>query len=259
MSDQAFLIREISIDKIKRAQFQTRKNFDDQAICELAHSIQEVGLLQPPVVKELSDGLYELIAGERRLTALTKIGHTTVRAFIKKASLDTSAKATLIENLQRVDLNPIEIAEGLFKLIEEFDYTQAQLAKCIGKKRSTIANYLRLLTLPNEIQQAVRKGSISMAHAKLLVSLPAEKQLSLFKKIVYESLSVQKTLKLSIDEEKQPSACFYSEIKDLLEQKLGTKVEITSRGKEGLLCLSFYGDDDLERLLELLSFHHKGT
>lgn len=252
MDDLPGLIREISIESIKRAQFQTREIFEEQAIAELADSIKEVGLLQPPVVQEISKDLYELIAGERRLTALRLLGHTTVRVLVKKTTLEISAKATLVENLQRVDLNPIEVAEGLKRLIDEFDYTQAELSKSIGKKRSTVANYLRLLHLPKEIQQSVKQGLISMAHAKLLVSCPEEKQLSLFKKIVYESLTVKKTQELSVSEEKKRGQArdSFLGLKEMLEQKLGTKVEILSRGNAGTISISFYGEDDLHRVLE---------
>jgi len=255
-------LKHILIEKIIVNPFQPRKQFCDEGIEELALSIKSIGIIQPPIVKAIAGkDQFELIAGERRVRAAKKAGLSIIPVIVKVCSHHCSAEAALIENIQRIDLNPIETAEAILSLMHKFNLKQEEVAERVGKKRSTIANYLRLLSLPKIIQEAVLKNSISMGHAKVILSLNSpEKQINLCDKIIQEHLSVRLTEKfahlLSSPGPSSPKTQQKNDsILDLetrLQQSLGTKVKIVEKSNQtGQLCIDYYSLDDLDRLLAL--------
>ncbi len=255
---------EIEIFRLLSNPYQPRRQFDDEELQQLAASIQDVGLLAPPLVRKQQTGdFYEIVAGERRVLACKKLGLHRIPVYICDLDLQKSAEAALIENIQRVDLNPIEVALSCKQLIDEFDINQEQLAEKIGKKRSTVANYLRLLQLPFDMQQALVDNTIQVAHAKALLSeIDPHKRQQLFKRVVQEGLSVQKLERLLKTDKKNPthsqSADIYvSDLQDLLQRRFGTKVELkltgnTKTGSSGSINIHYYSLDDLDRVIELL-------
>lgn len=184
---------EVSIDKIRVNPYQPRRGFNPEELEELAQSIRSVGLIHPPLVRYIpQEECYELISGERRFRASQIAGKTKIPVFIRHSTHSISAQAALIENIQRVDLNPLEIAKALKKLIEDFGLSQDQLAQKIGKKRSTVANYLRLLSLPQTIQHSLSGALITMGHAKAILALEeGDKQALLHELILRDDLSVR--------------------------------------------------------------------
>ncbi len=253
---------EVEIGKVKINPFQPRRNFSTTELEELASSIQSVGVVQPPVVRRTPEGNFELVSGERRLRACKIAGMEKIPVLVRPTTNADSAQAALIENVQRVDLNAIEIAKGLRRLMEAFGFDQDDLSTRVGKKRSTIANYLRLLSLPKVIQDSVSQGDISMGHAKAILSIPTfEQQMILHKEIIDEKLSVRETEKRAAQYAKQspskretpPSPeedVHLAFISARLQEKLGTKVLIQPNGKNGRIVIDYY--DDLDRLLEIL-------
>lgn len=251
----------VDIEKITINPFQPRKQFESTELLELSDSIKTVGLIHPPTVRRGGDGNYELVAGERRLRASKLAGLLQIPVFIKGSSANESAHAALIENIQRVDLNPLEIASAFKRLMEEFKYSQEELATKMGKKRSTVANYLRLLLLPLPIQTALREDKITMGHAKAILSLNSiDQQIVLFDWIIRRSLSVRdsESAAKTISERKvrpQPipqDDIFVREIERRLSEKLCTRVSIEEAGGKGNLTVQFYSFDDLDRLIERL-------
>ena len=254
----------IDIDKIKPNPFQPRADFDEQALDELKKSILEKGIIQPITVRRKED-YFELIAGERRVRASKDAGITKIPAYIIEVKTDEEMlELALIENLQREYLNPIEIAISYQRLITECNLTYEQIAERIGKDRTTVINFIRLLRLPEKIQKALRENKITAGHARMLVSLPDEKtQFKIFNKIIKNDLNVRQVEKLvrDINKKSERNIKNNGELKDSpladLEQKLrqllGTKVKINSRrdGK-GEIIVEFYSIDDLDRLMELL-------
>lgn len=254
---------EIPVEKIVMSPYQPRRHFARGELEELAQSIQAVGLIHPPAVRPLPDSdLYELVSGERRLRAAQLAGLRQITAIVRKSSSMDAAQAALIENIQRVDLNPIEIAKALKSLVEQFSWTQEELAKRIGKKRSTLANYLRLLTLPKTIQESLISGEITMGHAKAILSLDGfEKQILLHDWMRREEMTVRQAEEAAsrIGEKiKKPPITsserdyFIEDIVRRLEQKFGTKVTLAGNGKQGKICIDYYNLDDLDRLLQLM-------
>lgn len=252
-------IKIVGIEEIRLNPFQPRQNFDEEELQALAQSIQSVGLIHPPTVRQVDDDLYELISGERRLRASKLAGLSQIPVCIKRATSKESAHAALIENIQRIDLNPLEIALALKNLMEEFGYSQETLAQKVGKKRSTVANYLRLLTMPVAIQASLRDEKITMGHAKAILSLEhVDQQLALHDWILRSELSVRsaeaaaKTLsdKKSRPRLEQQEDIFLKDIESQLALKLQTRVSIQENGGKGTLNLHFYSLDDLDRLLE---------
>ena len=250
----------ISIDKIKSNPYQPRAKMDEEKLLELTASIQEKGIIQPVVVRQVGDE-FELVAGERRLSAAKKLGWEKIPAVITgKLSKEDMLELSLIENLQREDLNPIDAARGYQRLLEECDLSQAQLAQKIGKERSSIANTLRLLNLPEEVQKLISDGELSEGHARAILSLSDEReQIALSKRVVKESFSVRKTEELVYGKKKSSSAkqktktspAFF-EIEEKLKQFFGTSVKVVGRGKGGKIEIEFYSEEDLSRILELL-------
>lgn len=256
-------VLEIDVERIAINPFQPRREFAEEDLSELAASISAVGIIHPPAVKMKDDGItYELISGERRWRAAQLAGLKKIPVFVRHATDSISAQAALIENIQRVDLNPIEIAAALRRLIDEFGLNQEELSLRVGKKRSTVANYLRLLSLPKHIQNSVIKNTITMGHAKAILSLDGfEKQQLLFEMILRDNLTVRQTeeaaLRISLKAKKHALTStnrdFYLEqLAEQVQQALGTKVSIQSTGKKGKIVIDYYSYDDLDRLLSLL-------
>ena len=262
-------ICEVAWDSIRVSPFQPRKEIAENELEELAASIKSVGLIHPPVVRRIMQGdqflYYELIAGERRWRATKLAGFTSLIVIVRASSDDSAAKASLIENIQRVDLNPIEMAEAFKKLLEVFRMTQEEVADKMGKKRSTVANYLRLLSLPSLIRGSLVNGVISMGHAKAILSLDsfALKE-RLHQMILEEHLTVRQAekegLKLALGGDKKKKSVrkhteHIADLEERLSSHFGTKVVIQHGKKEGKLVFHYYSLDDLDRLLEIIKVH----
>ncbi|MEK7549524.1 MAG: ParB/RepB/Spo0J family partition protein [Patescibacteria group bacterium] len=250
---------EVPIGKIVPNPHQPRLHFDEEKLKELADSIKEHGILQPLVVTE-ENGQYELIAGERRLQASKRAGLTMVPVIIRKAGEQEKLELAIIENIQRHNLNPIEEAKAYLRLIDEFGLQQDAVGKKMGKSRSAVANTVRLLHLPIEIQRAVAEGKISEGHAKALLSIEnPEKQRAVFDLIIKEELTVRETeLKvrsISVKSHIRSAAPLHPEILEQAEhlmQVLGTKVKIAPSGKGGKVVIEYYSPEDLKALLSRL-------
>lgn len=251
----------IKLDSIHLNPNQPRKTFDPQELQELAHSIKAVGLIHPPLVRRLTLEEYELVSGERRYQACKLAGLAQIPVYLRFSTSKGSAEMALIENIQRVDLNPIEIAQALHQLIEKLQFTQENLAARIGKKRSTVANYLRLLTLPKNIQQSLLSALISMGHAKAILALEGtEKQNLLHELILRDHLNVREAEEaaLRINKKAKRKTLTYrdrdfhlEQLAEKIQSKLGTKVNIQGKGKRGRISIDYYNYDDLDRLLAL--------
>jgi ParB family chromosome partitioning protein len=253
----------IEVEKILPNPYQPRKIFSPESLQELAESIKEFGILEPLIVtrKEIQtengiDVWYELVAGERRLQAAKLIGLKTVPAIIKELSDKAKLEVALIENIQREDLNPIERAKAFARLMEEFGMTQIEIASRIGKSRAYVANTIRLLKLPEEIQEALKSGKISEAHARILLSIEnVELQKKIFLKIINEGLTLQETQKLKENKKEQkeldPEIAF---LKRKLEEILQSKVDI-QKSEDGKIKVSvkFFSTKDLWNFLEILN------
>lgn len=254
----------IDIQQIKINPYQPRKEFAHDELHELRDSITSVGLIHPPTVrKDVKDGSYELISGERRLRACRLAGLDKIPVYVVELEDEVSAQAALIENLQRVDLNPLEVAAALEKMASLHGLTQAQLAKKVGKKRSTIANYLRLLTMDSEFKQALVDNKISMGHAKVILSLEHKAQKrSLLKDIIDKKLSVrqaEKQVKQSLSSKVSQSDIENVHLENILEAQLGTKVKLQAKKDgSGTLSISFFSLDDFDRLLEHMQIKIEG-
>jgi ParB family chromosome partitioning protein len=255
-------LKEVPVEKIGVNPFQPRRHFDQNELEELAASIKAVGLLHPPTVRPSENGCYEIISGERRFRACQLAGLTKIPVVIRLINDSISAQAALIENIQRVDLNPIEIAKALRSLVQEFGLNQDELALRIGKKRSTVANYLRLLSLPKNIQDNVSKGIITMGHAKAILSLEGfEKQNLLHELVLRDDLTVRETEEAAarISQKAKNKTLVYAtrdfyleQLAEKIQHRLGTKVMIQGKGKRGRISIDYYNLDDLDRLLAIL-------
>jgi ParB family transcriptional regulator, chromosome partitioning protein len=262
-SDQLPGFAEIPVSKIEPNPYQPRKDFDPVQLRELADSIRAEGLLQPVVVRKAGDK-YQLIAGERRWRACQALHLKVIPARVIEASDASSASISLIENLQRAELNPIEESLGYASLIRDFDLTQEEVAERVGKGRATVANALRLLGLNREIQGFLGKGLISTGHAKLLLGLEDEaEQAVLARKIIEEGLSVRAVEKLvqnrkihksSAATGQRPAAGLeVSAVRDIEKQiasRLNTRVALKHAPRKGKIIIEYYGNDDLQRILE---------
>ncbi len=251
-------ITNIPLEKIKTNKYQPRAEFNAKALEDLVASIKEKGIIQPILVRP-KDGDYELIAGERRYRAAKSLNLTELPAIIKDASDLDSFELALIENIQREDLNPIDQAKAYKRLIEEFNMTQDHIADTIGKDRATVANILRLLKLPEKIQDYVSRGTISMGHARAILALSDTKeQMRLFTKLIKSDLSVRdteryaKNISLTKNKKIQDKDPNIVSLEETLRQILGTKVRIFRSKKGGKIEIEFYSDSDLEKLITLL-------
>jgi ParB family transcriptional regulator, chromosome partitioning protein len=254
----------LSIEKIKSGKYQPRKNFNKQALDELTSSIKMHGILQPIVVRSVGAGQYEIIAGERRWRAAQAAGLHEVPVIIKTYNNQTTLELSLIENLQREDLNPIEEAEGYLRLMSEFSLTQEKVAEKVGKERTTVANALRLLKLAPSIREMVQTGQISQGHAKVLLSLvDQDQQKELAKAVTSESLSVRKLEELvqkkltqknssenPIATENGVTNRLIAGLNDEVQKLLGTKVNIDYKFGKGKMSIYFYSDDELTSIVE---------
>ncbi len=258
-------INEISIDEIETNPFQPRQHFDQEALKELSESIQVHGIIQPITVRKLSRNQYQLISGERRFQASKLAGLTSIPAYVRSADDQQMLEMALIENIQRENLNPIEISLSYQRLITECNLKQEELGERVGKNRSTVTNYLRLLKLPPDIQIALRDNKISMGHARAIINVDnPDSQLFIFKQILSEDLSVRKVEELArellskktvSETAKQESTGVTKEINNLqsrLSSHFGTKVSVKSDGKRGDIRIPFLSIEDLNRILDIL-------
>jgi len=246
------------IEEIHPSPFQPRKTFLDEALQELVDSIKEKGILQPLMVRRKGEG-YELIAGERRWRAAQKAGLKEVPILVKDVPDSEMLELSLIENIQREDLNPIEEAEAYKRLMEQFHLTQEEISKKVGKDRTTVTNTVRLLKLPAEIKQSLAEGKISMGHARAFLGLEGiDKQKLLLKRLLAGGLSVRQTESLvkrfrthnsPVSRKTNPE---WSGLMEELQRILGTKVRIVGKRKRGKIEIEFYSLDELDRILEFL-------
>lgn len=264
-------IQELPLADIRPNPHQPRKEFDEETLGELAASIKSIGIVQPITVREVEDGKYEIVAGERRYRASKMAGRETIPAYIRKTENDDVLALALIENIQRDDLNAMEVAISYQRLIDECNLTQEGLSERVGKKRATIANYLRLLKLPAEIQLALRNKQITMGHARALLGLDdPETQLMIFEQILKYDFSVRKVeevvRELANPEKKEEPVeqkdskrvkkdelGDYIELQKHLSTRFNTKVELKrNENGRGKIVIAFKSDSELERIMELL-------
>ncbi|MCK9407871.1 MAG: ParB/RepB/Spo0J family partition protein [Bacteriovoracaceae bacterium] len=258
---------EIEIARISPNPYQPRLDFDQRSLEELKQSIKQNGIIQPITVRKMISGTYELISGERRVRASQELGKRTIPAYIITVETDAEMlELGLIENLQRENLNPIEVSLSFKRLLDECNLTQDQVAEKVGKERSTVTNFLRLLKLPEKIRQGVRENKISMGHARALLGVQDEKkQLKLFSKIVEDGWSVRRIEdevkgKEAKRSSKSPSKIStlrgdagFQQIETRLRHQFGTKISIRKNASGGgEIGIEYYNADDLDRLIDLL-------
>jgi ParB family transcriptional regulator, chromosome partitioning protein len=258
-SDRAL---DVDVDQLRPNRFQPRTTVDEARIDDLAKSIRGHGIIQPIVVRKV-DGGYEIIAGERRWRAAQRAGLLKVPIVVREMPEERLLAAALIENIQREDLNPIEEAQAYRRLADEFHLTQEQIADAVGKDRSSVANYLRLLRLPHEVRSNLAAGTLSMGHARALLALADEAvQLRLARDVVAGALSVRDTevlvRKASAPQEKDKKAEPHKDVhtraaEDRLRLALGTRVRIARKGKGGRVEIDFNDEDELQRIYEYLT------
>ena len=265
-------ISDIAVDRISPNPFQPRENFDEAALEELAQSIRHLGIIQPLTVRSRGPNQYELISGERRLRAASLAGLERVPAFVREADTEAMLEMAIVENVQREQLNPIEISLGYRRLMDECGLTQEQVAEKVGKSRPAVANYLRLLNLPPVIQAGLRDGYLSIGHARALLSLGSDAlQQDVLDAIVQKGLSVRDTesmvKRLTSPGSKKKTTASESEsnprhirleldrITARIRSRLGTKVSIkpSTDGRTGRIEVEYYSAEDLERLADLLA------
>lgn len=269
-------VADIDIELVDPNPYQPRQAFDEVELEELAASIRQLGIIQPITVRAVDGGRFQIISGERRVRATRRAGLTTVPAYVREADTEAMLEMALVENVQRSELNPIEVAIGYQRLIDECDLTQEQVADKVGKNRATVANFLRLLKLPAPIQAALRDGTLSVGHARALIPVDDERtQRKLLARIVTDGLSVRAVEDLvrdwhrsryqplaevaepAVEDDPMPlrDRLALQALTDQLRARLGTKVAIRpNTGKDGgRIEVAYYSNDDLDRLIELLS------
>ncbi len=253
-------VQRIPIDQIVPNRYQPRQTFLQQELTELTASIKESGVIQPIMVRRKGDGVYELIAGERRWRASKEAGLTVIPAVLKNCTDQEALLLALVENLQREDLNPMETARAYSRMMKEFGLTQEAVAAKVGRDRSSVANFIRLTHLPLDLQGLVEGGTLSTGHAKALLSLSTpEAQLRVAKLVTAGSLSVRQTEKL-VEQSivaKQPVArpprtTQWRDLEDRLQKRLGTKVTLYPRGQGGKLVIHYFSSDELDGVVETL-------
>ena len=257
----------VAVDKLVPGIYQPRKNFEKESLAELANSIKENGIIQPITVRKRKEGGFEILAGERRWRAAQMAGLHEVPAIIKTLTDREALQLALIENIQREDLDPIEEAESYQRLIQEFSLSQQEAAEKVGKERSSVANALRLLSLPNEVREMLTTKMISVGHAKAILSLTDKaRQLSLAKKVAAGGMSVRALENEIKNMQKTPvgnaasaeltkadlAGKLAAELADQLQKSLGTKVEISYKSGKGQVQVHFYSDDQLTQIYEKL-------
>ena len=248
-------VNEINIDEISVNPFQPRSNFNNTSLQELSISIKNIGIIQPITVRKIENNNYQLISGERRLRACKEIGLKNIPAYVREANDQDSLEMALVENIHRQDLDAIEIAISYQRLIEEINLTQEELSDKIGKNRTTISNYLRLLKLDPIIQSGIRDGFISMGHGRALINVNSNKdQLNIYKKIISKNLSVRNTELLVRDLKGKPSKVT-SKIKEKFKSSLLQKEVFINKGKNGKgnFVVNFDNEIEFERINKLLN------
>ncbi len=254
----------MKLSKIEPNENQPRKSFDKEKIEILAASIKENGLIQPIIITEGENGMYKIVAGERRWRACRKAGLTEIPVLIRGYSDEQAAEVALVENLQREDLNPIEEALGYNLLITEFSMTQDTVSQKVGKSRSAVANSLRLLTLGDDIKNMLVDGKLTGGHARAILSVEgAELRSAMAKRITEDGLNVRQsealarqlsrkaTVRTKPPSKSQAQETAYEEMENRLSSSLGTKVKISSNGKKGKIEIEYYGSDDLDRIISM--------
>ncbi len=259
-------VNEIELSKIEVNPWQPRSHFDQERLEELAASIKSVGIVQPLTLRKVQGGKYQIIAGERRFRASQLAGLTAVPAYVRDADDDTMLEIALVENIQREDLDPIEVAISYQRLIDECNLTQESLSEKVGKKRSTITNYLRLLKLPAQVQLGLRQRDISMGHARAIISIEdIEQQISIYEDIVSNDYSVRvveeivRNLGNSQVEEKptkkspEKQSSGYEELKSQLTNFFNTKIQFSRNDSgKGKIVIPFKSDEELEKIISTL-------
>ncbi len=252
-------LQDIPVARIRPNPLQPRQRFGEEALAELAQSLQAHGMLQPVVVSRLPEaGAYQLIVGERRWRAARQAGLAAIPALIRPTGSREALEIALVENLQRASLSPLETAEAYAALMSEFGVTQERVAARVGKSRSAVANTLRLLRLADAVKEALAAGTISEGHARALLRLTTEMQLHALAEVARRGLNVRQTeqlvkrLQAPRPPRAQPAAGRRAEWEDLLQRSLATKVEIPRRGRQGTIRIHFYSEEDLENLVDRL-------
>ena len=248
----------VRAEKIHPGRFQPRSAINEASLAELKASIQQSGIIEPILVRPSKDG-YELIAGERRFRAAQALGIQDIPVIVKTLTDQQALELSLVENVQRVDLNPVEEARGYARLIEEFGYTQERVAETIGKDRATIANLVRILKLPETIRQGLLEGKISLGHAKVLASLEdPHRQVALYQASTTRGLSVRQLEGLAASSAPGRKRRLrrldpeLSSLEDTLRRALGTKVIVKARAKGGRIVIEYFSAEDLSRIAQLL-------
>jgi ParB family chromosome partitioning protein len=268
-------VAEVAIERIRPNPYQPRQEFKEEALDELASSIEELGVIQPITVRALGDGQFEIISGERRLRAARRAGIERLPAFIRKANSEEMLEMALVENVQREELNPVEVALGYQRLMEECGLTQEEVAEKVSKSRATVSNFLRLLRLPPRVQAALRDKEVAMGHARALIAIDDEEaQVELLEETIEEDLSVREVERRARDwhddqedtdededGEEGPTTSPAPDREDLqvedyrskLRSRFSTQVKINhKKDGEGSIEVSYYSEEDLERLVELM-------
>ena len=254
-SNQEEIVKYLKINEIEPNKLQARKAFDEESLEELSNSIKEYGVIQPIVVSK-KNGYYEIIAGERRWRASKKAGLAEIPAVIKEDNAQRNKEISLIENIQREDLNPIEKARGIKLLMEEYDLTQAKVAEKLGKSRSSIANTVRILNLDERVINLALEGKLTEGHCKSLMSIEdPEKQYKLALNIIESGDSVRETEKKTrkkVIKKQEKYLPIYRDIENTFQGFFGTKVKLDAGAKRGKIIIQYNSNEELERMLELL-------
>ncbi|WP_340113395.1 ParB/RepB/Spo0J family partition protein [Maribellus mangrovi] len=257
-------ISEVGLSKIEANPFQPRSKFDEEALKELSSSIKEIGLIQPITLRKVAEDKYQIIAGERRFRASQMAGMETIPAYVRKAKDDGMLEMALVENIQREDLDSIEIALSYQRLIDELEYTQEELSSRVGKKRSTIANYLRLLKLPAIVQKGLIDKEISMGHARAIINIDdPDTQIAIYEQIVKHAYSVRKVEELvrNLSSEEDPKSTkkspkfpkAFTGVKKQLDQVFNTRIDFSMNEKgKGKITIPFKSEKDLERIVKII-------
>lgn len=261
-------IWKVAIDKLSPGQYQPRRQFDKEALQELSQSIRENGILQPIVARRISNGKLEIVAGERRWRAAQMAALHEVPVILRSFTDKEALELAIVENIQREDLNPIEEAEGYQRLIQDFKLSQQQVAEKVGKDRATVANAVRLLSLPNEVKDMIAEANLSVGHAKVLLGLPdPKKQIEMAKRVMNEKMPVRKLEKMIQLIAKGQEEAELSDVKSFdsnvtqrlisglseeLQKIMGTKVSIDYSGSKGKISIHFYSDDELTNMVDRL-------
>lgn len=253
-------VQHLRVNAIVPNRYQPRHVFHQQELAELTASLKQSGLLQPILVRRKGDGMFEIISGERRWRAAKAAGMETVQAVIRNCSDEESVVLALVENLQREDLNPIEVAKAYHRMMNEFGLTQDIIAQRVGCERSSIANTVRLLNLPSDVQQMIQSDQLSVGHAKVILGLPdPSEQLRIARLVVTKALSVRETEKLlgsslvakrrsTKDNRRSP----WSDVEERLQKRLGTKVTILKGRRGGKIVIHYFSPPELDGILETL-------